>query len=179
MNRLPRLLTALVALTLSSVLLSAAPAGAATSGTKCGASKIREVLPSGAVITSECREKIWSHNGHYVLILQEDGNLVFYRLTTAWDAGSANKVLWAWTGAGKGAYVRMDASTGALSYNKASRYPLRESAGRHIPRTWLKVQDDGKLVMYTAHRRTGAAVAVNQFCIVTNRSGRSYDFCPV
>jgi len=169
MRRLRQISAILATAVLTIVAFTAAPANA-VDDPLCKLGRITK-LPSGGGMSTDCLNKVWSANGLYLLILQPaDGNLVFYRLTTAGDSSSANKVLWSWKGGGTNAKLRM-VEDGRLVYSGAV---TRVSRGPHVANAWLKVQDDGKLVIYSE-----ADQPLSQFCIVEDSSGRSYNFCPV
>lgn len=84
-----------------------------------------------------------SNNGEYMLVMQEDGNLVFYN-------ASNGTPLWASNTAGNpGSYLAVQNDGNSVVYN-ANGTPLWASNTAGNPGTNLTVQDDGNVVVYNA-----------------------------
>lgn len=116
---------------------------------------------------------IWSASEGHVLKMQWDGKLVLYRLAVP-GAQSTGTPVWAWEGGRKGAFVVMERS-GVLAYYHPDGTPVTSTpiGTRARPLSWLKVQDDGKLVIYT-----DTNVPVMQSCITAASGTRKwYGWC--
>jgi hypothetical protein len=91
-------------------------------------------------------DQIWSANGMYMLTMQTDGNLVFYGPNgPIWDSGTQ--------GGSSSRFVVMGESGDLTMYdfNAGGRiWSLGEDSRPHYG-TCLKVQDDGKLVIYDSN----------------------------
>ncbi len=117
---------------------AAAPAAAAA----CSAPVVGDgILKPGKCIMPG--DRVWSQQGAYFLIMQWDGNLVLYRndgtpvwATATWNPGAG---YWAvWTTGGQ-----------LIVYNQLTTRRIWDSGPWHAPRgSILKVQDDGKLMVY-------------------------------
>jgi hypothetical protein len=88
-------------------------------------------------------DEIWSANGMYMLTMQSDGNLVFYGPGGAiWDSatqGESNR---------RFVYMGLHGDLTMYDSNAGGKiWSLGEDSRAHIG-TCLKVQDDGKLVIY-------------------------------
>jgi len=84
---------------------------------------------------------IYSDNGQYLLILQGDGNLVYYR-TSDWG------VRWASYTNGRGGHAAtMQGDGNFVVYNNAWA-PLWHASTHNYPGAYLAAQDDGNLVIY-------------------------------
>ena len=94
------------------------------------------VLPSGG--TLQPGQSMNSPTGKYTLVMQTDGNLVYYR---NFDGGArwATNVNWV------GNYLAMQADGNLVVY--APSGPAW-STGTHQPGTYLVAQDDGNLIIY-------------------------------
>ncbi len=105
----------------------------------------RNVLASGQMLYRG--EALTSSNGHYKLILQEDGNLVLYR---------KGKALWSSGTNGKNARKLVMQSDGNLVLygNNGPIWASNTSGNRGA---FLMLQNDGNLVIYKAIWSTGTA----------------------
>jgi hypothetical protein len=151
---------------LSGLTLSATPASAAAA---CKYERFEKLLPGETMCRDGIENIIWAPGKRYVLKMQSDGNLVFYHLAEPGNQSSADRVLWVWTGGGAGAFVHMETS-GVLRYKRATG-TLVHSASGGVFGSWLKVQADGKLVIYSPNNVPRA-----QSCILTTGENR---FCRV
>lgn len=90
----------------------------------------------------------YSSSGMIGLVQQGDGNLVLYTLAKKFRSDTAVSVLWA-TGRrtpGNRAYLDED---GHLENHAPDGFMTQFYAWESNPDAWVKIQDDGKLVMYT------------------------------
>jgi D-alanyl-D-alanine carboxypeptidase/D-mannose binding lectin len=91
-----------------------------------------QTVPSGGTLVSE--------DGRHRLVMQADGNLVFYRSGVArWSTGTAVA----------GARLVMQADGNLVVYDPANR-ALWSSGTRGYTNAFLAVQDDGNVVIYDA-----------------------------
>ena len=84
---------------------------------------------------------IYSDDRQYVLIMQGDGNLVYYR-TSDWA------VRWASYTNGKGGYVAPMQGDGNFVVYNSGWAPLWNAATQNHPGAYLSAQNDGNLVIY-------------------------------
>jgi D-alanyl-D-alanine carboxypeptidase len=90
--------------------------------------------------TLQAGDARWSQNSQIVLLMQDDGNLVLYGPSGAvWATGTQ--------GAGNAATMQEDGNLVVYSHYGI---PLWDSHTWGNPGAFLKVQDDGKLVIYRA-----------------------------
>jgi hypothetical protein len=151
---------------LAGVTLAASPAKAVCKDWR------PEELHSGDVM---CPNNIvWADGGRYMLKMQADGNLVLYHLAQHLNPGSADRVMWAWKGAGPGATATMR-WYGRFEYlfPNSENYMRRSLAAP--PASFLKVQDDGKLVIYTWPDE----IPVAESCLSGGSFPTGYTFCAI
>ncbi len=122
--------------------------------------------------TTMCRGDVaFSANGYYGLVMQFDGNLVLYRLSQPFWEGSAVAVIWVSQTAGNPGAI--DTGYAAhMDYN--GRFAVYSITGFEFGRTvsntegwgysWIKVQDDGKLVQYSFNNQPIAQTCGGTWC---------------
>jgi hypothetical protein len=93
-------------------------------------------------------EWLTSHNGQYIFVLQDDGNLVLYGPTGP---------LWASNTAGRSVRTAIMQHDGNLVMYGYDGQSVWDSNTPGQPLSWLTLQDDGKVVIY----RSGAVWASN------------------
>lgn len=122
-------------------------------GWTSGALADDDIMLPGDVLTADM-PPIKSANKDYQLVMQSDGNLVLYNL---WQAP-----IWASNTQGSGNYAQLD-SHGTLvvsdRYGDVFRWRSTSADRTSKAASFLKVQDDGKLVIYQV--RDAAVVADN------------------
>jgi hypothetical protein len=101
----------------------------------CGAAN----LPPGHSLYQG--QGIYSDDGRYLLIMQADGNLVYYR-TIDWA------VRWASSTNGRGGYVAQMQSDGNFVVYNSGWGAIWNSATQNHPGAYLVAQNDGNLVIY-------------------------------
>ena len=90
-----------------------------------------------------------SPNDLYHLIMQEDGNLVLYRLTGSRDQGQVRTPIWASHTNGQAvSRCSMQTDGNLVIYNTENR-PIWASGTSGHKGSHLEVQDDGNAVIYT------------------------------
>lgn len=130
-----------------------------------------EILRSGHAMCRDGVENIiWSADQHYVLKMQSNGDIVLYQLAVPGDQSTGTAV-WALTYGTDGAFVVME-RFGWFVYKNADGSTLAGGsiATPPVEGSWLKVQNDGKLVIYTPNN-----VAKQQSCY--NATIDRYTWC--
>lgn len=96
----------------------------------------------------QCGDRLFSAGTGYVLIMQTDGNLVLY--DTTWWAPR-----WASYTQGTGNFALMGQDGSLAVYNRSGSTRLYSSGigGNTVRGSFLKVQADGKLVIYSPSSR--------------------------
>lgn len=94
------------------------------------------VLPSNTNLLAG--QSIFSNNGKYRLVMQTDGNVVFYRTTDNAVRFATYKY---------GSYLAMQSDGNLVQYS-GSNQPLWYTSTNGNPGAYLNVQDDGNLVVY-------------------------------
>ena len=102
---------------------------------------INSLLNPGETLSGVQSQSIRSPDGHFILVMQGDGNLVLYGPSGA---------LWSSTTNGSpGAYAGMQGTDGNLVVYNAQNQPLWSSGTAGHPDSRLAVQNDGNAVIYS------------------------------
>ena len=102
---------------------------------------IDSLLNPGETLSGLQSQSSRSPDGHFILVMQGDGNLVLYGPSGALWSSS--------TGGNPGAYVGMQGTDGNLVVYSAENQPLWSSGTAGSPGSRLAVQSDGNVVIYS------------------------------
>lgn len=149
----------------ASVVFVGTPANAAPASCTGNQTIFVERIKPGSTICPG--DVAFSASGKYGLVQQWDGNLVLYLLHEPFHEWTADGVVWATGRRGAGNYAYLD-HDGHLEIYSSSGFRLSNPfSWESHPRAWVKVQNDGKLVMYTT-----ANVPLYEIC-------KGYKWCRV